>query len=615
MRCYVAAGIVSALCCASVVRAEDSPPLLTVEVRGISALVQDVNRVAIGLQLGPQGVLLAQMLDQSIGGNDFAGIDTNGVLRAYLFTGEDQQSPAKAYVVTLPARDGAGSVFMDALTNALKRGENDGGVTRFSRPDYGMPGSDIFVGLEKGQIVVGPDHDRVSAMMEGLAAGTYDPAQRTGISGTIALDLNVPAVAALMARTLDKAAATMAGLPKSGVNEGMDVAGVLKAEGEWLRGVLDQIDVLQFGLGTDAKSLVMYSRMVAKPDTAIARICQGSHAPRADFMGLLPEDLMFTQVGHLGDVDAFLDLYADFATEVMGSMGSAGQGFSGLLAKSVEDMRGLATGDYALGVGLDPVQQQMQGVYYFGVTDPARAQTVMEHYVAQFAAQTNVFPGMDVRVTAEPGRDYNGVAISRHGYHLSMESAMPPGVPMPPIMNQMTNMMYEWAIVGDVAVVAMGNASLMNASLDRLKTPGRSILDSAMFQSLFAGDTQAASASEVVNLSLVSYMKFVVSMLPGMGAQNLDMIPASGSGMSGYSLAAGNGTTGVAKLGIAEIVTIKSMIPFLMMSGMGAGGGAHGGRMDEDMDGGMGSEDDAGMPYDDGEGVPVEEEQGGDGAM
>ncbi|MDA0577582.1 MAG: hypothetical protein O3B24_05730, partial [Verrucomicrobia bacterium] len=169
---------------------------------------------------------------------------------------------------------------------------------------------------------------------------------------------------------------------------------------------------------------------------------------------------------------------------------------------------------------------------------------------------------------------------------------------VPPFMTQLTNMVYEVAFVGDVGVVTMGGAELMNGSLDRLASPGTSITERPLIRSMFGNDPNLAKATDVATFSLVDYMKFIVSMMPGVDASMLEMIPASGSGIGAYSVAEGNTEVSVMKLGIAEIVTLKSMAPMMMMGAMsrsaGQGGmGGSGGDYEPEMD------DEEDVPYTD----------------
>ncbi|MCE9614667.1 MAG: hypothetical protein K8T26_10355 [Lentisphaerae bacterium] len=567
--------VVATLVCfgaASSGRAAEPPVLLTVEIRGISALIGDVNRLAMAMQLGPQGALLMPTLDRALGGGGFSGIDTNGVVCAYVFGRDPEATPTlnKPVVVALPTHDN-GHAFMDGLTNRFERGASDGGVVRFSQRSSEMsPRSDLHVGTEGGFAILGENRALVDDVMRRIGSGQLQPGARIDVPGTLAMSVNLPAIGIMLQNTLGKTADSMPAAPGAGPNR----ADILKTEGNVLKAFIDQIETFEIGLGTDSRSVVMQTRSVAKADTVVGRVYQDTRPPRRDFLSVLPDGLLLAQVGHMGAVDEFLDMYSGMLTQIMGSLGGETQGLSELMRQSMGEMRGLATGDYAMGVWAKHNPSGVGYVYYLGVKDPARAKTVFDRYAERFAATNSAVAGMQFRAERGASREHNGVPISAYRYLLTLgPDAQDAPLGAPSFLSQWTNMLYEVAFAGDVCVLTMGDQGQMDAALDRLQAPGGSILDSKMFQGLFPSEPAAGQAVQVANLSLVEYAKMILGMLPGVNTQMLEMFPATQSGLSGYAIAEGLSQRGVVKIGMDEIVALKSMVPFVMMSAMSAGGG------------------------------------------
>ncbi len=542
--------------------------LMSMEVRGLSALTADINRVSTALQFGPQGSLLALKFDQMLGGTGFQGIDTNGTVRVVLF--EDREGEAlgpgiKPAVVMVPLV-GDGRAFLDALEQTLTRAESASpGVHRFVFPASGARrANDLLVAIQGDQAVLGPESGVVGEAVDQLRAGVLAGGTRIGVPGSLAVDLNMAALARLLETSVARMPMALAGPEAAGLQGQMTM----------IAGWLKQVAACQLGLNTDAAGIVAHTRLVAMPGTEIGRVLGATRRPADRFERALPGGLFAAQVGHVGEIDTVLNAYV----EMIGAMGTfPAPEWQRLMGEWKAHGHGLLTGDYASGLGAASVGAGWNQVYVFGVRDASALRALVDRNVQRLDAQGGTAPGVPFTMLSEPARQHAGIEVQAYRYRHGDDPALEPlkASPMAGMLQTWTNLLVEMAFVDDLGVVTMGDPALMNATLDRLRTEsaGPTLRQEPIFVKLAAGDGSLAQADQLVRMSLVEYVRSLAGMMMGGGGM-LALFPASDSGLVGWSTTRGNTQTSTIKLGFDELAALKGMAPFLMMgAGMGAAGG------------------------------------------
>ena len=559
------------------------PVLAIVEIRGLNAVEKAINSIRTKLMLP----IPPNSLDTALGALASIGVDTSiididrdATTRLFVFIPQDTPgiTPQPSIVMATGLTDDPDAVFQ-SLAAAMKQTDLGSGMFKFSTyPEESEVGAtrDMFVKSHGKTMIIGLQQADVANIAARFESGKLKANSRLPVKGVVALRLNVSELASLVKKGLDQTAAVM-GAMGDPTGQGMDPGAILNAQGEVVDAFLGQLAILDVSIDVEDDGIALQTRSVAKADTAIARMFEQAKPPRDAMWSLLPNDVIFAQVGHLASFDEFIALYTDSVKKLYAVMGDVGESLSEVIPEMMESSRGIFAGDYAAALLTGTQESPFRAIYYFQVTDTAGARKKIDEMIKKSsAAMTEAYASMGMgaetfRLGSVSARKHDGHQIDRYASKFDFAALAPEAANMG-MLDAFSEFNYEIAYVDDLAVMTMGDANVMNQALAALKKPGDSILSSGMFATLFPKPDQ--KPARITNVSLVNYVKMILSFMPFGNEQMLQMIQPSNSGLSGYAYTKGRIHHGAWKIGFSELQTLKGVIPMLMMGAMQQQGGA-----------------------------------------
>jgi hypothetical protein len=339
--------------------------------------------------------------------------------------------------------------------------------------------------------------------------------------------VNVPA----WLPTLDRLAAKNAPTVPSGARSGQ----VCRASAKPLTDLAKQIGGFEAAVSARKEGLQVSVRTVPVAGSRLAQTVTSLRAPSRRFLCAMPPDALAAAAGTGAGSDAFP------------SAAAAGSG-----QPSADAWRAALSGEYAMGVVPAGSGGGLALLQVFGLSDRAKAEALAAQLLPAAGQGGAEKRWGNVLVSARPGRQHGGVAIST--YACSRDAA---AAPMPVrIFPELTSFQMELAFTADVAVLTLGPSAVTDAALDRLAATGPAIGESRAFRTLF-GDV-GEEPVKVFQMSPVALLKALLRTVPDVSQDLLAMIPDDTSGVAGYScVKAGGALAGDLRIGYDELSALR----------------------------------------------------------
>lgn len=562
---------------AGVVPASSEQIAAVVEVESISRLIADIDSVAGTLYLSSQGDKIMGNLERMFGSPGLAGIDTNKTFHAYVLLPKSESVPPPpglpsevstkkessadrepAVVFVLPLKD-KGKLYLQSVSKSFERSEKIKTAYHFSVPRLQRPEAspDLYVMIAEGNAIVGPDLDNIEAIeIEVVKKGTeVTPLQ--SLPGAIRLGIDVQACLPLIKRSICRCADAISQSPLSATpGTKVDPAKMLEAESEALLAVLRQIKSFSIGIGVRSKAVEIYNRIAPVPETILAGILKNLTPPSDKYLSALPADAYLAVAGSgMNAIDEIIEPYCDMLGKMYAAMGPETSETGAQIQNSMRSMKGMYSGEYAIGVIPGADGKGISLVEIFAVNDSVKMQKLMEETFSTYNEKYGkLMRGMTI-TTNEP-RTYKDVKISSYSYSVDPSAQEP--VPLP---DWLKNLKLEMAFVGNDMIFTMHPPAVMNAAIDRLKNGGARLDRSSLFTGLFP--QMSAKPVKVYGLSLVSLIKAALGAIPNANVQMLAMIPDSAGGLGGYSIKKDDNLLGVMRISMSEMTALKNSLPLI----------------------------------------------------
>lgn len=578
-------------------RADAAQPAVTLEIESIDKLIADVATVSKTLG---QEAMEPAMMRGAVGGMlnvpGLAGIDTSKPVQVHVFLPEvkagdpgftpDKLIPFAALV--LPLSDN-GQAFSSAVKSQFPVTKKTGSVHHFSNPGDGemIPPQELYLAALGNRVILCKQPGAAEVALASLKASGA-PSSAIRFPGTVKAHIDIETAVSFVETAMDQMTAMISEQPVP-EEMAMNPAEILDAEAKALIQFMRELRSLTVGIKVSPSSIDFYDRLTPRAGTKTAQWITDLGSPSEQYLSFLPEDALFASVGTgINVIDQIAEPYSELLEKIFGAMGPQFSKLGPVMQEMMVDMKGMYGGDLAMGVIPLKGGSGIGFVEMLAVTDAAKAKEVIDKmYVAFNDSFGESLPGLKMKT--EEAREYKGVEIKGYSYDVDAAAqptnATPLAMPMPEWIDDMK---WEMAFSGNNVIYTMGKPEVMNAALDGLGGPGKSIAKSGSFAKLFP--QTKGTVVEFHTLSISGLIREVLAMLPDMDQAALATIAKDSEGIAGYTQAAKGNLIGVDRISFSEIKAIMGAVPAIqgampaIISSMGIPmPGPGGGMSDEDM--------------------------------
>ncbi|HOW98676.1 MAG TPA: hypothetical protein P5567_00095 [Kiritimatiellia bacterium] len=562
-------------------RAADLPPVMvTVEIRGIDALAEQVGLLAsdVGAPLTKEAVL------QTLGGfmmaPDFQGLATDGTIRLFVMDPQSAGSQGEPPVlISLPVK-GDGSEYLEAVSTFMKPGEAVEGVTEYTADPASpspLPLQSVFVAPVDGQLLVGAQQslvrDGVQALGEGKLASANLPA-----SGTIVFSVpcrrNADKLEPLIEQIAQSATATPTEAP-------IDAARVVQAEFKALIKLLRQTENVMIGLKADGNALTLSTLVEPAAGTVLQRVIGELRVPSAKVASLVPGNALMAASGFFVLPDEFLEGYAEMTDEMYGAMGEPFAGLAPVVREGLEAIKGQFAGDYAFGVVPGSGNLPVDIIQVAAIRDTDQVKAAVEKMTAAMqkmmdAASTQAAEGAEkppfsMKFDIGEARSYEGVDITPYHYVIELPEEAKNEIPEF-LSKWFTDLKYELAYVDNHIVYTLGSSKAMDGVIDALKGGGGvPVSADAACRALLPDLT--ASATDVSWIKILDIVRTFMRAVPDVPAELVDGLPATSLMLAGFSQAENGNLASHIRLSRSDLAAMAQYFQSMAASRMQAAQG------------------------------------------
>ena len=558
--------LASILLCVGVAAADDTI-LLVIDATSIDRVAEDIGYVtkALELELAPEQ--LKGIIGMGLHSPMLSGIDTTRDLRIIVFMPDIEKTPPEApgVVFCVPVTDN-GAQYLSSLTRMLGASQEVNGMYQFAGRSgpQGVSAPPFAMAAEGDQAIVGSNPNQIDQTRTLIRKKAFIMPK---VVGTLRMNINAKALRILVDAGLKTATDAMDNAPpemqEQMQNHGpfpgmtMDTRAVLEAQGDAVRAVLAEIRDLTIGISANAKALQLCTRLRPVEDSTLARMIARGRPPAKEYMTMLPPDSFFATA--MGGLDAFEEIaepYGDLVEKIYAGTGEKMAPFAAALKKNMTQMKGLYSGDVAMGVIPDPSGGGVGFVEVIGVNDPVKARSMISDTMRSLN-EAGGETTQGIKVIEGKARRYDGVQITSYHYNVVMpENLQDPSAAM--AMKWMENFGWEMAFVGRKMIYTIGKPGIMDATIDsvKAKTTHARVDQSGIFADLFS-----TTRGEPVSMFYVAPTKLLRAILASIPNAQSDLLPASPTGtggMAGYSVNAGADRLAVMRFGLAELPVLKN---------------------------------------------------------
>ena len=553
-----------------------------IECESITLLLTDMQTVSTALGIPFSIERTADQLAGMVASPEFAGINTNKPIQALFVVSDsktetppDETKTNQPFVLILPMSDN-GDLYLKSVGKTYSKCEKQEALNHFSLPPDENTGAqpDLYIAIADGKAVVAPTPANVRLVLESLKSMDVWKTRLSAITGTLKIALDIQPLVAPLESSLKQIETMMKQAPTPAA-PGMPVtnpAQIISAEGDILLALMRQMKTYAIGIGIQGNALEISSAFAPIPESELGGMIKNLTPVSDRYLASMPANSFVTMTGSgLQILDIFIEPYGVMLDKIFSAIGPDGAKTGTQMKDLMMSMKGLFSGEYAMGVIPGATPKDMAVIKMTGVKDPVKARkATLDAINIMSSICSNMMPGLSMRV--EKSRMSDGVEIIPYTVSYAPESNAMPQTSMM-LLGLMQNSKSEMAIAGKDMIYTMGGPAITEAAIARLKTGGSRIDTSKVFTTLFPKAEQ--KVVDVYSIELVKLVKAYIASMPN-GDQMLPMIPDTNSGLAGYSVVKNNDIIGVARLGLDEMAGIKTALPVigLMMlpAMMGAGG-------------------------------------------
>ncbi|MBP7828928.1 MAG: hypothetical protein KA248_03310 [Kiritimatiellae bacterium] len=561
-------------------RAELPPVMVTVEIRGLEAMAEQVGNLATDVG----APLTKEMILQTLGGfmmaPEFEGLATDGTIRLFVF---DPQAAGTAgeppVLISLPVQ-GDGAAYLEAVSTFMQPGEAVDGVTEYAADPASpapFPMQSVFVAPAEGQLLVGAQQalvrDGLQALRDGQLASANLPA-----SGTVVLSVPCRRNADKLEPLIEQMTQAAAAAPSAGP---IDASRVLQAEFKGLIKLLRQTENVMIGLKADGSALTISTLIEPAAGTVLQRVIGELRAPSAKVSSLIPGNALLAMSGFFVLPDEFLDAYAEMTDEMYGAMGESFAGLAPALREGLEAIKGQFVGDYAFGIVPGSGNLPVDFIQVIAIRDMAQVKGAMDKMIAAVqqmsaAAAAQAAEGAEkqpfsMKIEVGEPRAYEGVDITP--YHYVIELPEEAKSEMPAFLSQwFTDMKYELAYVDGHLVYTIGSSTVMDNVIDSLKGGGGVPVSADAACRALLPDLPAA-ATDVSWIKILDLVRTFMKAVPDVPAEVMDGLPATSLMLAGFSETENGNLASQIRLSRSDLATMAQYFQSLAASRMQGGPG------------------------------------------
>lgn len=539
-----------------------------IEVESVKSLIADIDTVTQTLYLPSQSGKITGVIERILGSPGLTGLSTNKPFRAYVLLPENEAGAPS--VVLVLALSGNGKLYLRSVSKSFQHSEelSEGSfgkaIYHFSELKLQRPGASrsLYIAIVKGEAVVGSNLNSVefiAGLVKEKGAGGFP---LYSIPGTVRLGINVHACLPSLQACLQRSTAVMKQAHTYGTpGTTMDPAKMLEAESDALVSMLGQVKTFTIGIAARSKSVEIVFQFTPMPETKLAGIFKELKPVSDKYLSTLPADAFLAAAGsEMSAIDEIIDPYCNIVEKMYGATGNQMSNMVAKIQDSMRAMKGMYSGEYAIGVIPGAEGRGVGLVEIISVNDPAKVKKFMEETSSTYnETYGNLLPGMSINLTANEPRAYKGVEILSYSYSADFSH-----LDSVPFFNWLKNLKWEMAFVGNDMIFAMNTPEVMNAAIDRLKTGGARMDKTKLFTDLFP--QVEGKPIRIYHLSLVKLLKAVLSIVPDANIQILAMIPSDAGGVGGYCITRGEDLLGITRISFSELTALKNAVP--MIGGM-----------------------------------------------
>ncbi|MBU1693843.1 MAG: hypothetical protein KKC51_07745 [Verrucomicrobia bacterium] len=542
-------------------RAADLPPVMvTVEIRGVDALAEQIGSLAsdVGAPLTKEEIL------QAVGGfmmaPAFEGLATDGTLRLFVLDPQGAQAMGGPPVLlTLPVK-GDGQEYLDAVATFFKAGETVEGVEQYDADPAApapIPLPSVFVARLEGRLLVGAEQalvrDGAQSIRDGKLADGDLP-----VSGTFALAVPCRRNAAKLeplVETISQAASSAQGP--------MDAGRILQAEFKGLIRLLRQVENVMIGLRANAKTITISSLIEPASGTILQNAIGKLKAPSAKVASLIPANALAAASGFFVLPDEALDAYVEMTDEMYAAMGAPWDTLAPVLREAIESMKGQFVGDYAFGVTPGSGTLPVDFVQVITIRDADQVKAAMEKIVeavqkmtAAAAEPTAEKAPFSMKLEVGEVRSYQGVEITPYHYVIDLpeeaQAEMPQG-----ILKWFTDMKYELAYVDNQLIYTVGSEKAMDGVIDALKSGEGTPVSQGLASRALLPELPGA-ATDVSWIRILDIVRTFMKAVPEVPAEIIEGLPATPLALAGYSVVDGGNLVSIIRMSRSDIADLSA---------------------------------------------------------
>jgi hypothetical protein len=546
---------------AAVARAEVAPEapwdtLAVIEIRGFNALADSVQRLGSALMIPVQKENLKAQLSFFLMTTNFTGLDPNGLIRIYVMGNSASPTSTPNVAISLPV-NGDGEEYLDAIAERMEQTDSIRGVEYYkaaSSAAIPSPWPQLCLRVTGGYVLVSQLPAPIEKMVQWIDEGVVRQEDPLPVEGDLAVSVNMKKTVELFSPVIEKQMeAFKRKTDRQTKSQPQDVGEILSIEQRFFMALMKQIDRYSIGLKTTPEWMEINFRTEASPGSSLEQLIGSLQQPAPAFQKFLPEEALYAQAGHWGNMDLWIEPYMRFVEELYGAMGPSMSGLSDVMLEMVRAMKGQYSGDVAMAVLPPTTNYPLQFVELIGVKDPLAMKATMEKLQSVMSqVNTGAMPSeISFQMVSGPSREYVGIPIDTYEYRTSLSDEMLKKLPYL-VQRLVANMRFEMAYLDDAVIYTVGPSELTDQAIDRFQSGSGLILkESQPFKTVFAeGGSDAQVDAYYANL--LDTLRSFMSLSPRLESLK-QMLPPSKGTVAGFEKLDGQALQGRMRMSLTDV--------------------------------------------------------------
>gem|GEM_PF-6066047 len=541
------------------IQSEPPETVALVEIHGLAKLVNEAYPVCGALKNNMDPSKLASSVSGMFVSPNMAGIDTNGLVRLYILgqgaNPAQTGRPEAAAIIPLSAMS---SDYLKNVASQYEIAGKAGSATHFSGPKSAGLEPDFYVEVSGKHAVVGADMLAVKRIASIMSKGGLKAESTIPVQGTVRIKLFPAGCMSMLEQSRQQATA---GAAMSG---NVNVTAALESQFKLYRKALAQVQAMYFGVSMAKNDMTIETRIVPLAGSTLAGTVAALKPPSDKLAAIIPPGSPLVVCG--SGLNAFDRMSGSLAEFISDSAKASGQDIT-TAKKMLADMKGLMSGDFALGVLANPDGKGLAVVQCVAVTDMDQA---LKYRRTAMAEAEKAKDGTFARIVQDAPRTHNGIEVIP--FHYSIDNAQSSRMGAPPaVASLLGKIKGEIAIANGMMIQTIGGPEAMNAVLDSFKHPGIRADKSNPFIDVFPQVKRTPVYFETIDLPRL--VKVFITACSGANTQGLPDMPDGTGGLALYAAQDGADLIVTTRITTRELTACKASfsraLPFLLFMSMG----------------------------------------------